>query len=350
MKIAKSNKFYGIMFVASSLFTVGFLASDVDGQGRPARYHTTLQSNGTQLVQASVRMSETNRVNIQVSGSDRVIKSNGIPQHSVGEFPNRGNPHSISAQDYEFEVPAKPEYRGSQANVGLRNFGVAVNGVPFDPSAAEWYKGWRGSDWRYEALSGAVPLGVDENYAHVQPTGAYHYHGLPWGLLKRLKISKSTHSPLIGWAADGFPMYALYGSTTASDGGIKQLKSIFRVKSGNRPGGFTAPDGRYDGTFIPDYEFVKGAGDLDECNGAKVSTPDFPNGTYAYFLSEGWPVIPRCFKGSPDSSFALRMGGGGGRPGGGRGPDGPPDGHPGPPPGGHPPGMGPGFGPPPHRR
>ncbi len=350
MKITKSGKFYGALFVASSLFTLGFITSDVGSQGRPARYHTALQSNGTQLVMANVRVSERNRVSIQVSGDDRVIKSNGVPQHQVGQFPNRGNPHSISAQDYAFEVPAKPEYRGNQTDVGLRNFGVAVNGVPFDPSAAEWFKGWRGSDWRYEALSGAVPLGVDENYAHVQPTGAYHYHGLPWGLLKRLNTSKSAHSPLVGWAADGFPIYALYGYANAKNasGGIKTFKSSYRVKSGNRPGGFTAPEGTYDGTFIPDYVFVKSAGDLDECNGAKVATPDFPNGTYAYFLSEAWPVIPRCFNGAPDSSFQLRMGGGGGPPGGGER-RGPPPGM-GPPPGGHPPGMGPGFGPPPRRR
>ena len=95
--------------------------------------------------------------------------------------------------------------------------------------------------------------------------------------------------------------------------------------------------GRYDGTFVPDYEFVEGAGDLDLCNGIGVITPEFPDGMYAYFLTKEWPVIPRCFSGSPDGSFELRMGGGG--------LGGPPDG---PSPGGHPPGMGPGFIPPPH--
>lgn len=355
MKITRSGGLYFIVFIISSVFTLSFVTQHVVGQGPPpARYHTAVQSSGDRLVQASYKAPASNRVSIKIDGNDRVIKSNGVPQHQVGAFPNRGNPHTISAQDYEFEMPAKPQLRGRAIDVGLRNFAVAVNGVPFDPSAAEWYKGWRGSDWRYEALSGAVPLGVDQNFAHVQPSGAYHYHGLPWGLLKRLKLSKSAHSPLIGWAADGFPIYALYGYANGKGGSIKLLKSSYRVKSGNRPGGFTAPEGTYDGTFIPDYEFSKGAGDLDQCNGADVTTPEFSNGTYAYFLTEKWPVIPRCFNGTPDSSFELRMGGG---PGGGRPPGPPPGGHPpgmgpgfGPPPGGHPPGRGPGFGLPPHPR
>ena len=42
---------------------------------------------------------------------------------------------------------------------------------------------------QYEALSGAVPLGIDANNAHVQPTGAYHYHGVPTGLLRDLGAS-----------------------------------------------------------------------------------------------------------------------------------------------------------------
>jgi hypothetical protein len=38
---------------------------------------------------------------------------------------------------------------------------------------------------------------------------------------------------------------------------------------------------------------------LDECNGRFTVTPEFPNGTYAYFLTRDWPVIPRAFRGKP---------------------------------------------------
>ena len=54
------------------------------------------------------------------------------------------------------------------------------------------------------------------------------------------------------------------------------------------------------------YEYVSGSGDLDQCNGVKVITPEFPQGTYAYFLTQDWPIIPRCWSAEPDSSFNKR--------------------------------------------
>ena len=99
----------------------------------------------------------------------------------------------------------RPAQAGRATRLGLFNFGLCINGVPFDPSAAEWYLGQRGSKWQYEPLAGAILLGVDANNAHVQPTGAYHYHGLPTALLDALRVGPSRHSALVGWAADGFP-------------------------------------------------------------------------------------------------------------------------------------------------
>ena len=68
-----------------------------------------------------------------------------------------------------------------------------------------------------------------------------------------------------------------------------------------RPAAARGPGGSYDGAFVQDYNFVAGAGDLDECNGRMCITPEFPRGTYAYFLTEDWPVIPRGFRGTPIS-------------------------------------------------
>ena len=276
---------------------------------RGARKHTTNQSDGSlNTIAADSAPIVSNRVSITVEGDYRVLRANGVAAHSTGAFPNRGNPHTIKEQNYVFRIPADPRMTGSIIPLGLHSFGLAVNGVPFDPGAAEWFLGDRNSSWQYEALSGAVPLGVDENHAHVQPSGAYHYHGLPTGLLSELNVSRKAHSPIIGWAADGFPIYALYGYQNKDDktSAVVEMTSSHQLRSGNRPDTGSNPGGRYDGTFLADYEYVEGSGTLDECQGRVAVTPDFPEGTYAYFLTEAWAVIPRCYKGTPSNDFVFR--------------------------------------------
>ena len=278
-------------------------------QGPPLRRHTSNSKRPLRLVPARLRPSEANRCNIETTEDTRSIESNGIPDHDVGRFPNRGNPHAITRQSYRFRLPATPEAAEEISPVhltGLRGppnlpFGVAVNGVLFDPGTAEYWNGDRSADWNYEALGGAVPLGIDENHAHVQRSGAYHYHGLPIKLLKNLGLGPGNHSPLVGWAADGFPIYAIFGCDDPNDpdSEIIALRSSYRLKKGRRPSGSRAPGGSFDGTFVQDYEYIAGSGDLDECNGRYCVTPDHPKGTYAYFLTKDWPVIPRAFRGTP---------------------------------------------------
>ncbi len=280
----------------------------------PLRRLFAIGTRPLQLVPASQKPPAKSQAEIDEQHGHRHVSANGIPNHNVGMFPNRGNPNAIREQRYQFNLPANPQpaaritpLHNSTGRRGPPNmpFGVAINGVLFDPGTAEFYDGDpRG--WNYEALGGAVPLGIDANYAHVQPNGGYHYHGLPTLLLKELGWSDRKHSPQIGWAADGFPVYAVYGYADANDpeSKIVALKSSYRLKPGKRPGGQHQPGGQYDGTFIQDYEYVAGRGDLDECNGRFGKTPDFPGGTYAYFLTEDWPVIPRAFRGTPVN---LRM-------------------------------------------
>ena len=82
-------------------------------------------------------------------------------------------------------------------------------------------------------------------------------------------------------------------------------KSSYRLKTGFRPGGFFSPEGVYDGAFNADYEYIEKSRDLYQCNGTNVITPEFKEGTYAYFLTANWPVVPRCFAGDPDSGFNI---------------------------------------------
>jgi hypothetical protein len=272
------------------------------------RGHSVIATLFVAVLGFSQASEKDNRVEITVRNDYRYIKANGIPDHHHGDFPNRGNPNTISAQSYTFRMPTLPQLAKSITPLGLNPFGVAINGVPFDPGAAEWWNNDPSSGWQYEALSGKINLGMDQNHAHVQPNGAYHYHGLPTGLIDRLGGEK--RMILIGYAADGFPIYEQYGYAIAdirSD--IKKLRSSYRLKAGKRPNG---PGGKYDGTFVQDYEFVTGAGDLDQCNGRTGVSPEYLNGTYYYVVTSEFPFIPRCYRGMPDDSFRRRGPGPGG--------------------------------------
>ena len=284
--------------------------------GPPMRQHRANEAQPLELVPATQPPPGSNEVRIDRRGADLEVRANALPAHAVGRFPNRGNPHAIEAQDHEFHLPANPQpaaqvtWLHRSASEGERGppnlpFGIALNGVLFDPGTAEFWRGDRSLDWNYEALGGAVPLGLDASHAHVQPGGVYHYHGLPTLLLDQLGLAPDQHSPLVGWAADGFPIYALRGYLDPQDpaSGMKTMRSSYELKPGDRPSPPKGPGGRHDGAFVQDYVFVPGSGDLDECNGRFCVTPEFPEGTYAYFLTAEWPVIPRGFRGTP---VALR--------------------------------------------
>lgn len=249
-----------------------------------------------------------NQYSMTLEGDQRLITANGIPNHPTGDFPNAHNPNTISAQNYSISLPVHPEQASSDSELGLSPFGIAVNGVPFDPLAAEFWNNDRNSTWEYEALGNGIDLGTDDSNAHVQPNGAYHYHGMPTGLMKT--IGTGVRHYLVGYAMDGFPIYAEYGYAEAQNAqsAVRELKASFRIKSGTRPDG---PGGEYDGTFTADYEYVAGSGDLDECNGRVGVSPEYPDGSYMYFITNNYPFIPRCYKGTPAASLRSAPANGG---------------------------------------
>ena len=97
------------------------------------------------------------------------------------------------------------------------------------------------------------------------------------------EVSNTFHSPIIGWAYDGNPIYGPYGFTEASGSSfVREMKSGYELKSNtiNRPA-----TSQYSlGFFVEDYVYT-GVGDLDEHNGRFCVTPDYPNGVYAYFAT-----------------------------------------------------------------
>jgi hypothetical protein len=173
----------------------------------------------------------------------------------------------------------------------IRQPGVAINGVKFEPGTAEVVACETGENYRVEAFQDLIDLGLDFNHAHVQPTGAYHYHGTPTSVIE----SSDTKDDLIhvGFAQDGFPMYY-------SKSGV--YKPSYKLLGGERDGEDCTYDnphhsmdvsigGHHNGTYTSDYEYVNGSGDLDECNGITV------NGGYIYLVTKEFPFVSRCLMG-----------------------------------------------------
>ncbi len=257
-----------------------------------------------------------NRVSITTEGDFRIIKSNGWPDHAPGDFPRRGNPNTASPQDYTFRVTLKPAAAAEPQRRGGWFFGVALNGVPFEAGTAETWNNDRTSGWRYEAHTGFLDLGLDEHNAHVQPTGAYHYHATPTGLVQKLG-GDDGKMLLVAWAADGFPLFTAncHGDPKDAASPVRAMKSSYRLKTGARPADADGPGGNYDGRFTQDWEFAQGTGDLDECNGHTAATPDHPEGIYHSHITTAFPFLPRMWHGTPDESFGKGGPGPGGTPG-----------------------------------
>ena len=111
----------------------------------------------------------------------------------------------------------------------------------------------------------------------------YAYYASPSTL--RANDNGSTHSPILGFAYDGNPIYGPFGYADAVDpqsSVVRMTTSYFRNTSRN----FGPPVVTYPiGTFIDDYTYIDGSGSLDQNNGRYCVTPEFPNGTYAYFMT-----------------------------------------------------------------
>lgn len=246
----------------------------------------------------------TSAVSFRIENSFRVVEANGLPGHEIGDFPNQHDPIAIKSQQHRLRMPVRPVHSNEPIPIDMWWFGVAVNGIPFDPSGPFW-NGDVSSGWQFEVLhpANSMALGIDRNNAHTQGPGMYHYHGLPAGLLAKLvSENPSGVMQLVGYAADGYPIYGPECPATPNDlkSPPRRLRSSYRMADVKRANG---PGGRPDGRFVEDHVYDREYGDLDECNGRFGPTPEFPNGIYYYVLTDSFPYIPRFYRGQPDKSF-----------------------------------------------
>lgn len=232
-----------------------------------------------------------NNAQISIEGHQRCISANGLPDHSTGQFPNRGNPHTISTQHIHYCFPIQPT-KNNTPRPQHGSIGVALNGITIRPGTADYWDASshrghsrdRRSGWNLEGLGSRELLGMDNNNAHVDNTGLYHYHGIADALVQ----STAHKGTLIGYAADGFEIHYVSSQT-----------SSYQLKMGARPSG---PGGRYDGSYNEDWQYVAGSGTLDPCNGGQL------NGHFVYFATKTYPFFPRCLWGNASSDFSIRHG------------------------------------------
>lgn len=148
--------------------------------------------------------------------------------------------------------------------------------------------------WLLDPLGTDHKFGADSHNAHTQPDGTYHYHGSPNAMFN--DSPSASGSPVIGFAADSYPIYGSYFLDPATST-VRKALSGYSQKSGSRGTQSDAnPGGTYDGTYVDDYEFTN-AGDLDECNGMTV------DGQYGYYVTDTYPWVIKCHSGTLDASF-----------------------------------------------
>lgn len=239
------------------------------------------------------------------------ISSSGLAQ-LMGPYYNPGAP---TAQDYIWRFPRNPQEQLATKTITPIVFavGVLINGIPiYGNSNAFSYKNSTSANanngdgiWNCEAYYNEK-VAIDTAYgAHPQQQGAYHTHATPH---KLYSDGTSIHSPIVGWAFDGFPIYGPFGYAVANDStsGVLRMNSSYQLRSITQrhtlADGTVLASNQYGpdvnstfplGMYIEDYEFINSLGDLDEYNGRTCVTPEFPSGTYAYFVASKSDRTPK---------------------------------------------------------
>jgi hypothetical protein len=268
---------------------------------------------------------------VQYSDDWVYVHTNGIPAYITGPFLD-GNPSIATSQNAIFRLPRVPvENTGTPTPTNGGNIGNFINGVAmFDfRDGVAWNAntnalcGGPGNppcpggpggvqDWNRDAIP-AERAGFDCAKGH-PAMGNYHHHQNPSAFNLDLvvisnvcdlyladglyTIDSTQHSPLLGFAYDGFPIYGAYGFANADGtGGVVRMRSGYQLRSITER--TTHADGTVVSTGAPvnttyplgyfreDYEFLTHAEPfyLDEHNGCMCVTPEYPDGTYAYFCT-----------------------------------------------------------------
>lgn len=231
---------------------------------------------------------------VQYSTDNVYVSATCIPGYDIG--PWAGNPNTPANQNFVFKITRHPQPNtGNLISTPLGHIGVWTNGVSvFNAKDGMSYQNL--GIWNRNAVV-AEGASFDACLGHPAPNGEYHNHLNPTCLYD--DSEEGAHSPIVGYAFDGFPIYGCFGFANADGtGGIKRMKTSYRKRSiivrETRPDGSQLPANQYGppvspnfpvGLYLEDFEYLAGLGDLDEHNGRFSITPEYPAGIYCYYIT-----------------------------------------------------------------
>ena len=219
------------------------------------------------------------------------LQSGGVSLHYFGVLQSPAD-HIERIRQLRFRIPRQPEpAKVVHASVRPDVLGVFINGVPI-------YNQFEATSFRGQNLWHFDPLAMNDDGSMVaagHPRASLEHNG-SLGVLQNLIADASQHSPIIGYAFDGYPIYGPWAF--GEDGKLRRMRSSYRLRQiklrTHLPDGTSLTPAQFGpevsadfplGSFVEDYEFASGAGDVDEFNGRFAKTPEYPAGTYAYFLT-----------------------------------------------------------------
>ena len=268
------------------------------------------------------------------SGFIITITSDGLPHPSKpGIFPNSKNNNYIYPQNIIRNIRLRVgENNNTPTDITNNNIGILANGVTLYtvfgvtkiPNINNTGIDTSPTNFNWNPVYFLSRFGSDNLGGSPDSNGIYHYYDSTF--LKKwnhvginnlyyystnygndIFRNSNGHSKILGIMMDGYPLYGPYGYTTPTDdtSDIVRITTSYRIKTTLDTGRSNAPTG----SFTQDYEFVSDLGKLDEYNGRYCKTPEYPDGTYAYFITidtDNNPEFPYIlgskFKSTPSTS------------------------------------------------
>lgn len=232
-------------------------------------FNTTNNKYNSILTDVEAVYYTTSIVYVKTSGvpnyyKDGVSVNNAKDLQAVWSLPRTQTPASTG-----------PSVQGGQ-------LGVMYDGsVFFHPGDAQSYNNagvWNRLAYYFEGND------MDAYNGHSTPDQMYHHH---FDNLALHDWDSSKHSPIVAYSFDGYPVYGPFGyANTDGTGGITRMKTSYSTKTYTTRTNGPAVNTQYPiGCFIEDWQYTAGSGHLDDHNGRFCKTPEYPNGTYAYFTT-----------------------------------------------------------------